>query len=169
MSQMPETLKNFQSFVDGRGYAGIVEKVTPPKMTLLTEEHRAGGMDMPDDIDMGMEKPTMSMVFAEYNADVNKQFGVIRNGDLSFTLRGAMERDGGGVTPIVINARGRITEIDNGDWEAGKKTQMTVNMSLRYYKLTIGGDVIHEIDSVNMIRIINGEDQLAAHRDAIGL
>jgi hydroxymethylglutaryl-CoA reductase len=35
-------------------------------------------------------------------------------------------------------------------------------MALRYYKLTHGGDVVHEIDIPNMVRTIGGVDQLSA-------
>ena len=37
-------LKNFNLFVDGRGYAGKAEEVTPPKLSLKTQEFR-GGID----------------------------------------------------------------------------------------------------------------------------
>lgn len=46
-----KVLKNFSLFVDGRGYAGKAEEVTPPKLTIKTEEFRGGGMDAPIDID----------------------------------------------------------------------------------------------------------------------
>ena len=53
---MAKILKNFNLFVDGRGYAGKAEEVTPPKLTIKTEEFRGGGMDVPAAVDMGMEK-----------------------------------------------------------------------------------------------------------------
>ena len=49
---MTKILKNFNLFVDGRGYAGRTEEVTPPKLTIKTEELRAGGMDAPISIDL---------------------------------------------------------------------------------------------------------------------
>lgn len=39
-----------------------------------------------------------------------------------------------------------------------------------YYKLTVAGRVIHEIDLLNMIEIgPDGVDRMAEHRKAIGL
>ena len=35
---IPEILKNFNLFIDGRGHAGKVLEVTPPKLTIKTEE-----------------------------------------------------------------------------------------------------------------------------------
>ena len=41
---LPKILKNFSAFVDGRGYAGRVDEITLPKLTIKMEEYRAGGM-----------------------------------------------------------------------------------------------------------------------------
>jgi len=42
-------------------------------------------------------------------------------------------------------------------------------MSVTYYKLEIDGRVMYEIDVVNMVQVINGVDQLAGDRAALGL
>ena len=34
---LPKILKNFNVFVDGRGYAGRVEEITLPKLTIKTK------------------------------------------------------------------------------------------------------------------------------------
>ena len=61
-----DVLKNMNLFVDGRGYAGVVDELTPPKLTMKTEEHRAGGMDAPVELDMGMEKLEASFSLKKY-------------------------------------------------------------------------------------------------------
>jgi UDP-N-acetylmuramoyl-L-alanyl-D-glutamate--2,6-diaminopimelate ligase len=66
---LPKILKNFNVFVDGRGYAGKIDEITLPKLTIKTEEYRAGGMDIPVSIDMGMEKleaDTPYSIFIDY-------------------------------------------------------------------------------------------------------
>lgn len=42
-------------------------------------------------------------------------------------------------------------------------------MAVTYYKLEIDGRVMYEIDMVNAVRVIDGVDQLAAERSALGL
>ncbi|BET34742.1 hypothetical protein wCIFem_11920 [Wolbachia pipientis] len=49
---LPKILKNFNVFVDGRGYAGKIDEITLPKLTIKTEEYRAGGMDITVNIDI---------------------------------------------------------------------------------------------------------------------
>ena len=42
-------------------------------------------------------------------------------------------------------------------------------MALTYYKLEVGGRLIYEIDMVGMVLVIDGVDQLAEERSALGL
>ena len=72
-----KVLKNFSLFVDGRGYAGKAEEVTPPKLTIKTEEFRGGGMDAPIDIDLGMEKMECQFILVDFDAELMKLFGLV--------------------------------------------------------------------------------------------
>lgn len=160
--------KNFNMFIDGRGYAGQADEFNPPKLTLVTEEYRAGGMDAPIDLTMGMEKLTCDWTMKSYDRDVLSLFGVKEGVVVPVTVREALESFDGTVTPVVRNCRGKITELDEGTSKPGEAAALKVTMSLVYYKMTHGGRVIHEIDVENNVRIINGVDQLAEIRSALG-
>ncbi len=161
-------LKNFQLFVDGFGYAGKVEELTPPKLTIKTEELRAGGMDAPVEIDMGMEKIETNFILIEFDPQVLVRFGLVSGNAVALTLRGALVDDTT-TTPMTIRAQGMFKEIDMGKFKAGDKPTMTCSVTCRYYLLEIGGKQIVEIDIDNMTRVIDGKDQLAEVRAAIGL
>ena len=165
---IPKILKNFNAFVDGRGYAGRVDEITLPKLTIKTEKHRAGGMDVPVEIDMGMARVEAELTFAEYDVELFRLFGLIDGNAVSLTLRGAIQADGE-AEPIVVNLRGSFREVDAGTWKAGDKPTLKCMVAVRYYRLTINGDSVIEIDAENMIRIIGGEDQMATIRQAIGI
>ena len=96
-------------------------------------------------------------------------FGIAEGNSVPLTARGALESLDGTVTPIVVNMRGLVRKLEFGAWEAGQKTTVEFGLSLRYYKYTQGGEVLHEIDPINMMRIIGGVDQRATIRNAIGL
>lgn len=166
---IPNVLKNFNLFVQGKGKAGIVDEVTPPKLTLKTEEHQAGGMDAPIDLALGMEKMTADFTLSSYDEDTLGLFGIVDGAYTPLNFKGALSGDAGKITPLEISMRGLITELDMGTAKVGDKTQMKFAVSLRYYKLVLGGKVIHEIDVEGMKRIINGVDQLVAERLALGL
>ncbi|MNM86192.1 Phage tail tube protein FII [compost metagenome] len=56
-----------------------------------------------------------------------------------------------------------------GDATPGEDTEQSMTTALTYYKLTVAGEVIVEIDVLNFIEIINGVDMLAEQRRAIGI
>lgn len=165
---MPKILKNFNLFVDGNGYAGRAEEVSPPKLTIKTEELRAGGMDAPAAIDMGMEKLEASFMLVEYDPAVIKQFGLVSGNAVSLTLRGALVDDTT-TTPMVIRIQGMFNEMDFGKFKAGDKSTLQCAIVCRYYSLEIDGKKIVEIDIDNMTRVIDGQDQLADVRAALGI
>lgn len=164
-----DILKNINLFVDGRGYAGQIDDYSPPDLTLVTEDYRAGGMDAPITLDMGMEALEASFNLSAYDRDVLLQFGVAEGNSIPFIARGALESYDGTVTAVVHTMRGKITTLSRGTWEPGTKPQLSITMRLDYYKEEHGGQVVHEIDIENMVRIVNGQDRLTEIREAIGL
>ncbi|MEB1416084.1 phage major tail tube protein, partial [Xanthomonas campestris pv. campestris] len=72
------------------------------------------------------------------------------------------------VDAVEVVVRGRHSEIDPGTGKSGDDTEFSVKTSASYYKLTINGTTVIEIDFVNMTEIVNGVDLLAAQRRAIG-
>ena len=161
--------KNINLFVDGRGYAGQIEEFNPPKLAITTEEFRGGGMDAPIELTMGMEKLECDFGLIAYDVEVLKLFGVAEGSLVSFVAREALESFDGTVTPVVHTMRGKIRELDPGTSKAGDKPSLKVSMALTYYKLQHGTTTVLEVDVENMVRVVNGVDQLASQRAALGL
>ena len=164
---MSTIIKNMNCFVDGRGYAGKVDEITPPVLTRKTEEYRGGGMSAPVDIDLGMEKMETSFVLSSYEADVIGLWGCGKQ--IATTFKGAAQNQDGTVVSINMGMRGLIKAIDKGTWTPGEKSTLSVNLGLSYYREIIDGKTIHEIDPVAMIEIINGVDLMQSLRAAIGI
>lgn len=161
--------KNLSLFVDGRGFAGQIEEFNPPKLALKVEEFRAGGMDAPIDLKMGLEKMECDFSLIQYSRDVLALFGMAAGNTVPLVAREALESLDGTVTPVVHTMRGRIKEVDQGTPKPGEKTSLKFMMTLTYYKLQHGGTVVQEIDIANMIHLVSGVDQLAGQRAALGL
>jgi len=167
---LPKILKNFNVFVDGRGYAGRIDEISLPKLAIKTEEYRAGGMDIPVSIDMGMEKLESELTFAEYDSELFRLFGLINNNAVSLTLRGGLQGNGNSeAESVVVNLRGLFKELDFGSWKPAEKATLKCIIAANYYKLTIDGKELIEIDAENMIRKIDGVDQMASMRTALGI
>lgn len=164
----PKVLRGFNLFVDGQGYAGMTEEVELPKLALKTEEFRPGGYDAPIEMDLGMEKIECSFTLADFNPDVLALFGLGHNAPVACTIRGALGHGDTEVTPVVVNLQGMWREVEPPKLKAGEKMELKATVSCKYYRLEVGGRVVHEIDIENMTRIIDGVDQMAATRAAIG-
>ena len=165
---LPRHLRNFNVMIDGFGYAGRADEVTLPTLSLATEEHRAGGMDAPVDVDMGMELMEASIVLSVYDEAVISGFGLLGAG-VPITLRGAIQRQGEAAQPVVIKMLAGLKTRDPGTWATGSKQTTTLTYSVRKYAESINGVEYVNIDVENMVRVINGVDQLATQRAALGL
>ncbi len=167
MSTLPKILKNYVAYIDGFGYAGKAPELKLPQIKLKTTDYEAGGMAGPVEVDMGVvEKMEADVTFAEYNTMAMKQLG---NPNTSITFRGAQEGDAAEAEPVIVTMRGLFKEIDPGSWKPGDKTAVKCTVAVKYLKVTVGSEEIFEIDNENMIRRINGKDQMAAIRRALGL
>lgn len=169
MSNMPEYLRAMNLFVDGKGYAGQVENVEPPKLTLKTEDYRGGAMDAPVEIDLGMEKLSCSFTINKYDPVLFALWGLAPGNMVNITLRGAMDDGSGKIKAVLINLTGSWKELDMGSWKAGDKSGLKIQVALKYYALAIDGKPVVLIDIPNMKRVVGGKDMLADVRKAIGL
>lgn len=161
--------KNFNVFIDGRGYAGQADEFNAPKLVLQVEEFRAGGMDIPIDVTMGMEKMACDFSLLAYDRNVLALFGIVEGSNVPVTMREQLESYDGTVTAVVHTMRGKITEVDPGTSKPGELPPLKITMSLTYYKMQHGDTVVYDIDAENMVRVINGNDILAPAREALGI
>lgn len=170
---LPRKLKKFNLFGNGENWIGIAEEFTPPKLSRKFEAYRGGGMPGAANIDMGLDDGALDVEFTMggYGEEVIGLLGEPKADGTLLRFSGSIQRDDTGETTAVeIVCRGRAKEIDRGTYKAGDNTQTKVSMTCTYYKETINGQVIHEIDTVNLIEIgPDGVDRMAEHRKNIGL
>ncbi|RMS80092.1 phage major tail tube protein [Pseudomonas savastanoi] len=166
---IPQILTNTNLFVDGVNFSGDVPGLTLPKMTAKTEEYRGGGMAGPIEVDMGLEKMEASFTTNGVRRESLKYFGLSDQTAFNGTFRGSFKGQKGVVTPVVATLRGMLKEVDPGEWKPATVAEIKHSIAVSYYKLEVDGRVIYEIDMVNMVRVIDGVDQLAAERAALGL
>ena len=169
MAMIPQSLSNLNLFVDGISFQGECTSLTLPKLTLKMEEHRAGGMDIPVEMDQGMEKQEAAFTTTGVRRESLKFFGLADGTAFNGTFRGAFRGLKGAIKPVIVTMRGSLKEVDLGDWKSGDKAEIKHALSLTYYKLEVDGRLIYEIDALGMKRVIDGVDQLAAQRQALGL
>ena len=160
---------NFALWADGKGLVGMADEFNQPELSLQTEEYRAGGMDAPIDITTGMDKLKADFTLNSHSKDVLSLFGIKNGANTQFTVRETLESQDGTTKAVIHNMTGKVVKIAPGASKAGEPAKDKYDLSLTYYKKTIDGTVVHEIDVINMVRIINGDDILADVRSALGI
>jgi P2 family phage contractile tail tube protein len=144
--------------------------VNLPKLSRKLEEYRGGGMNIPVELDFGMQKMEAEIKAAGWFSNLINTFGSPRADAMLMRFTGAVQQDDTGETQAVEAVmRGRFSELDPGKAQSGDKTEQTYKLAVSYYKLTIAGKLMLEIDAVNLVEIVNGEDRLADVRAALGV
>lgn len=169
---LPRKLKLMNLFVDGTDFLGVVQSVTLPKLTRKLEKYRGGGMNGAASIDFGLDDEALAAEFSTggFPDDVIwRLYGAATASAVPLRFSGSYQRDDTGATvPVEVVLRGRQKEIDTGEAKQGEDTTSKIVMDCTYYKLTINGKEMIEIDTVNLIEKVNGVDRLAEHRRNIG-
>jgi P2 family phage contractile tail tube protein len=169
---LPKKLKLMNLFNDANSYQGIASSVSLPKLTRKLENYRGGGMNGAAPVDLGLDDDALTVEWSMGGIDelVLSQWGSAKIGGVPLRFTGSYQRDDTGETLAVeVVMRGRHKEIDMGDAKQGEDTETKVSTQCTYYKLTLAGKELIEIDTINLIEKVNGVDLLAEHRKNIGL
>jgi P2 family phage contractile tail tube protein len=167
---LPRKLKDFNLFGDGNNWQGQVPTLTLPELARNMEEYRGGGMDGPVEIDMGQNLITLQWTAGGLIAEVFNEYGTPIHDANLLRFNGSYESDETGeVIPVEIVVRGRHKTIAMGDAEGGSNNQVQTTTTCSYYKLTVNGQEIIEMDLPGMVFRVRGQDRLAERRQALGL
>lgn len=169
---LPRKLKHLNLFNDGNNWQGIVESLTLPKFTRKFEKYRGGGMAGAVDVDMGLDDGALDTEFSIGGVEslLFKQLAKTTADGVQLRFTASIQRDDTGeVQAVELVVRGRHKEIDSGELKTGESNATKVSSTNSYAKLTINGEVLYEVDTINMVEIVDGVDLMEAHRRAIGL
>ena len=166
---LPRTLKQMAVWVDGQHYAGEATEFTPPTLESTLEDYRAGGMLGPVPIDLGMEALKATMKMSGWVAATIVQFGG-HLGSAQVRLVEAVQADNTpGMQGIEHVMRGRLAKFDPGTAKVGDLTEHEYEYALDYYKLIDNGQVLVEVDYVNMICKIGENDKMEQIKRILGI
>lgn len=167
---MNNLLRNYTAYVQGVSNHLAVDELTPPEVMDKMEAARGGGMQAEVDVPVGLEKMAAAMKFKGRDPSVMARAGLAPGTRERVTFRGftVSEIDGSEHAEMLI-IEGRIQQ--KGDaWKTGSIVGVSYPIqSITYYKHVIDGLLIHEIDLINAIQIVNGIDQMTGARSALGL
>lgn len=164
---LKRTIKYVDVHVDGRGYLGQADSVVPPVLAVMTKDIRAG-LDAPVKADMGIEPLVCELNFRGLDGALCEQWGVTGGAVVPATLYAAQQDEDGNTEQIRIDIRGKIHGLNTGQLKTGEIAECKFTIDCEYYKLAVAGKERVMVDIPNFIRRVNGVDQLAEIRRALG-
>lgn len=169
MSGPRQVLKNLNLFFESRSFAGNITEFNPPKIELNTDEFRAGGMDGQVRLTMGLNTLDTDFSVVSFDPKLLAMVSPIENNERSFIVREWLEDWDANEAGREIVMRGKVTGLDEGTHTPGQRAQVKVTMNLVYYKESIGGNIVKELDIVNMVWFDGEVDRLAQARNFLGI
>lgn len=169
---LPAKVKHLNFFNEGRSYIGQSESFSRPSLARKLEAWRGGGMSGAAHVDHGLDDDALDVewVVGGYAPQIIRQMGIANVGGVLLRFVGSVQRDDtGAVGALEIVVRGRHSELDTGEYKTGEDSNKTITTKCVYYKETLNGEVLCEIDLINGIEIFGGVDRMAEHRAAIGM
>ncbi len=168
--KIPQVINRFNLYRSGNKLVGLTGEVELPAVTMLTDTLEGAGtggnMDIPV---IGLtENMDIQIPYMALTKDMFSMANPNEAADL--TLRGAVQ----GTDPatgkiayvsIAIAVRGIVKEITPGTVKAGAKMESSVTLTLSYYKISLDNETVLEIDKLNGIFVVNGEDVLKEVRN----
>lgn len=99
-----------------------------------------------------------------------RQIGWTKISGVMLRFAGAIQHeDSEEYDAVEIVVRGRHKELDRGEYKQGENSSTKISTLCTYYKESVNGETIIEIDTVNFIENIDGKDRIAGAHQAIGL
>lgn len=167
--KLPSKLKNFDLFQDGESWLGQVPSVTLPKLTRKMEDYVAGGMAGAVEIDLGQEKIELAFTAGGLIKSALKRYGATTADAVKLRFAGAYQSESNGAyNAVEVAVRGRYKEFDPGEAKVQSDTEHKFSVACAYYRLSIDGVPVIEIDMLANKLIVDGVDITAAQRAAMG-
>ena len=169
---LPKKIKMMNLFNEGNSYLGQTGEVTLPKLGRKFEDWRGGGMNGNIKWDNGLSDDMIEFAWKLGGIDplVIGQYGAATVGAIGLRFAGSYQRDDTGeTTALEMVVRGRHEEIDFGNSKPGDDTELSMKTVWSYYKLSIDGKAVIEIDIPGIVFKVDGVDMYEKHRQNIGI
>lgn len=166
---MPMIFNGFNCYKEGNRLIGVTEEVSLPELTALTETMSGAGLLGEIDVPAIGHYSAMEqeIPFQMLYGDIFTYFKV--NAPVDLTMRGSMQVQSaatGNLDSIGLRVveRGMVTALTPGSVKQGAAGKPSVKFSVTYIYIEVDGLPKFELDKLNGIFRIDGQDQLAKIR-----
>lgn len=166
---MRNLLGDFEVYVEGFGFAGLISGVTPPELTWMGDDYVGGGLMGKRKIGLILDAMTSTLKSQAMLPDLMATWGLKPGSVVSYKIMGSLIVPGSSEVPLKIKMSGYPFKMKRDEFVPGKVagSEYTVE-DITYYEETVDGTQVWEIDIVNMILKNRGVDQMVDRRRNLG-
>jgi P2 family phage contractile tail tube protein len=171
MSVKTNQINNCNIYVNGNNLLGRAVEVDAPEVKFKMTEFKGLGLIGSFDLPAGMDKMSLRIKWNAFYEDV---FPVFVNAyeKIQLMIRASMEKWEGGEkvseAPVIIYATCQSNGFPLGKFKQQDNVEVESTLSCTHCKIEIDGKEVMEVDFMNNIFKVNGEDKLAQYRANIG-
>lgn len=162
---------NARVYIDGTDFIARAEEVDLPKIKFKFADTKALGIYADSELPTGLDKLEARIKFNSVYPDFislaadpfTSRTVIIRAPYQVWTQQGVAK-----TAPLKAELKGFFKEWDSGKFKKADSAEAEVTMSVYYYRLEVDGIEIIEIDTINNIYKVKGNDILAEYRTVIG-
>lgn len=165
-------ITNANIYAAGNNLLGKAEEVQTPTLKIKTVENKALGQFGTSKLPAGVEAMESKIKFNSFYTDV---FNLISNpyNTVNIQVRGNIEKYANntktGDESAVLFMGGFFDEVPLlGSLKSQEKVEFQTSMQVNYAKLVVAGVELYEIDVINNIWNVGGNDLLLAYKINIG-
>lgn len=167
--KLPRHLKGVNAFVNGNNQYGVLMDISRPKIERDIEDYKAGGQMTEMGVAHGFKKLAMELTTKGYDADLLREMNISAGATIIRYQAALQQEDGSSYQTLQGEARGRIVEYDPGTDKQGEGGESKFKLELIYWRESLDGKDIVEIDVYGNKAAFGGKDERAGLRAALGM
>jgi hypothetical protein len=162
---------NARVYIDGNDFIAKAEEVELPKVKFKFADSKGLGLYGEFELPSGLDKMEAKIKFNSMYPDFLKiasdptktRTVIVRASNQYWTNQGVMAE-----LPVKAEMRGFFKEFDSGKFKKADNTEAEATLSVIYYKLEVDEQEIVEVDVINNIYKVAGNDILQQYKINIG-
>ncbi|MGY3887188.1 phage major tail tube protein [Aeromonas aquatica] len=167
-AKLPHVLVDMNAFLRDESYAGLINKMTLPKIIVKTAEKAMSGVAGAVERSLGrLEKMESEVTIEAFHPTVIGLPGSNASRDELIIVRGALDVDGG-VVPLVVRFSGLWKDLDLGEINPEKEVEVKSNVAIEHFELEVDGRELIYVDKLTNVWRMNGRDMTKDIRAALG-
>jgi hypothetical protein len=162
---------NARVYIDGNDFIAKAEEVELPKIKFKFADSKGLGLygefELPSGLDKLEAKIKFNSMYPEFLKLASDPFTahtvIVRASNQYWTNQGVMAE-----LPVKAEFKGFFKEFDSGKFKKADNTEAEATLSVIYYKLEVDEQEIVEVDVLNNIYKVSGDDVLQNYKINIG-